>query len=173
MNVLLSRARAYKRVESYDEAEKDIVDVIQKVTDPHLYDEAVSLWHEVEQAKQARVKRKAEAQLEEANRLISEGSAAEGATKANEVLASSNDPEIWEKARAILARNRQTGFALVDVGIRDFYTTLRSIIGWVLALIEALARTGIFVFGATGWSTCSPSLARQEKGKLVVWRYRR
>ncbi len=96
-NALLSRARVYKRVESYDEAEKDIVDAIQKVTDPHLYDEAVSLWHEVEQAKQARVKRKAEAQLEEANRLISEGSAAEGATKANEVLASSNDPEIWEK----------------------------------------------------------------------------
>ena len=134
----LSRARAYKKVESYDAAEKEIVDVIQKVTDPHLYEEAVSLWHEVEQAKQARVKRKAEAQLEEANRLISEGNAAEGATKANEVLGTSDDPEIWEKARAILARNRPTGFALIDVGIRDFFTTFRSIIGWVLALIEAL-----------------------------------
>ena len=110
--------------------------------------------------------------MDEANRLISEGNATDGATKANEVLATSDDPKIWEKASAILARNRPTGFAWVDVAIRDFFATLGSTLGWILALIGALVVLAFLVLPPTVGSTHSPAIARQ-KGKLVAWRYRR
>ncbi|HEV2805379.1 MAG TPA: hypothetical protein VGW57_10670 [Chthoniobacterales bacterium] len=174
----LDRARAYKEVRSYDEAQKEIIGALTVlIDDPASRQAAVTLWKEVEQARRshpdaaaATAKRKHVAELEEAHRLAEEGNTAEAATKAGQVLAQSNDEEIVAQARKILAENHPTALGLINSSLRDFF---KSILVWFLTAVQALALLGalylflrLLRFAISRWSQRAKSRSK-DKGKEV------
>lgn len=136
---LMERARAYQTVQSYDWAQKEIINALAKAPDNlPLREEATKLWRDIEQARQSHTetatpgqKRKNLAELDEASRLAAEGKTSEAAAKASQVLAATNDPELLAKAQTILAENYPTLWGLMKAALRDFFGLMK----WVFTAV--------------------------------------
>src|SRR6266536_3554817 len=89
---LLNRARIYTELESYDEAQKDILEALKAMPQESAErQEAIKLWHQAEQAKREQPqrakpsdRRKITMKLDEARRLASQVKITEADTKVTE-----------------------------------------------------------------------------------------
>jgi tetratricopeptide (TPR) repeat protein len=147
---LLNRARIYTELESYDEAQKDILEALKAMPQESAErQEAIKLWHQAEQAKREQPqrakpsdRRKITMKLDEARRLASQGKITEADTKVTEAVANTSDPDLLRQAEEISAQSRATLGGMVSLLVHDALTA----VGWILDIILALVLIAVVYF---------------------------